>query len=61
MQEHKAIRSFLEPESVILSLDTAESVNDDQGNQPHPYNSFITSDLYNWKTQNSPFQTTLKI
>ena len=41
-----------EPQSVILHLGIAGSVND-QGNQPYHDWHFVNSDLYSWSTENS--------
>ncbi|XP_060222455.1 uncharacterized protein LOC132647100 isoform X3 [Meriones unguiculatus] len=40
--------------SIVLPL-RATGPPDDNGNQPHHYWPFATSDLYNWRTQNAKF------
>ena len=33
---------------------------DEEGNQPHQYRPFSTSDLYNWRSQNAKFSDNLR-
>lgn len=55
LQGHKATGGLPHrPEFIALYLLSVGPV-DGQGNQPHHYWLFVTSDLCNWKTQNSPF------
>jgi hypothetical protein len=46
----------VEPEtgSTIVLLRAAEPV-DQQGNQPYPYWSFTTADVYNWRSESVRF------